>query len=519
MKSKLPKLFVITTVVAALFVCLAISAGAVDLNQLSYATNKDGTITITDCDEEAEGVLVIPEAIGGRAVTKIGENAFRNCEHITKITLPSTINEIYTHAFYNCASLEEINIPYGVTVIWREAFANCSSLKSISLPDTMTDNNVIHSLFKDCTSLSQVKLSAGMSSVPGWMFENCTSLQTVTIPSGVTTIGQAAFRGSGLTSITVPGSVTTIEPSAFNNCASLKSITLNEGLTTIKDHAFANCTSLKSIAIPDSVTTNPNSSIICEGCTSLETVMIGKGLGTLGAECFNGCTSLRTVYLNSGLTEIGRDAFNSCPALSDLYYCGTSSQWTSVKLETGNDALLLADVHYIDSFNDVQTAAWYGPAVFWAVGQNITNGVGNNAFAPTMTCTNAQVITFLYRAAGSPAVSGASALTNVQNPDVYYYNACVWAYQKGIITDVNFAPDGPATRSSFVTYLWRNEGKPSVSGGNNPFADVTNGSDYYTAVLWAYKNNITTGTSATTFSPDTICSRGQIVTFLYRYFG
>ena len=519
MKSKLLKILGIIAISAALFALCAVSASAVDLSQLKFATNDDGTITITECDKEAEGELVIPDTIGGRKVTGIAGIAFSGCDNITKASLPSTVVELGDGAFMRCSSLEEVSLPDGLTYIGANCFSECTSLRSVTIPDSVTD--LLYGSFNGCTSLNSVKLPVNLTKIQSGVFWGCTDLTFITIPASVTILDDYAFNSTGLKSVVIPGGVESIGTSAFAGCASLASVTLNEGLDSIGEGAFGHCTSLKSVAIPDSVTEIGQSAF--EDCTALETVMIGKGVSKLYSGTafgsFKNCTSLREVYIYPALQSIDRISFENCPAITDVYYCGTEEQWLSVQIGENNDSLLLADIHYIDSFKDVPTASWYGPAVLWAVGQNITNGIGNNAFAPSMTCTNAQVITFLYRAAGEPAVSGTSALTNVKNPDVYYYNPCVWAYQKGIITDVNFQPDGPATRGSFVTYLWRYEGKPAADGVANPFKDVKSGDECYTAVMWAFKNNITTGMSADTFSPDTTCSRGQIVTFLYRFFG
>ena len=519
MKAGTFKVLGIVVLISVLIACLALSASAVDQSQLSFKTNSDGTLVISSCDKNAEGELVIPATINGRTVVEIADNAFAHCSTIRKVTLPSTVTRIGYQAFVNCSALEEISIPSGLKEIGPYAFYECG-LRAVSLPDTVT--TIGNAAFQRCADLADVRLPNGLETVPYGCFRECAGLKEIRIPTSVSKIDTYAFEDTGLKSVVIPSNVTIIGPDAFNGCSDLKTVTLNEGLQRIQASAFQGCTSLKTVTIPDSVTSLQMNSFgfafTFSDCTSLETVMIGKGVTKLDSDTFKGCTSLRTIYLHSNLQSIGYNDFNNCPALTDIYYCGTSSQWLATAMADGNDALILADVHYIESFRDVQTGSWYGPAVLWAVGQNITNGIGNNAFAPSDTCTSAQVITFLYRAAGEPSISGASALTNVQNSDVYYYKPCVWAYQKGIITDKNFKPDEPATRASFVTYIWRYAGKPSASGVTNPFTDVRSGDPACQAILWAYKNNITTGTSATTFSPDTICSRGHIVTFLYRYF-
>lgn len=171
------------------------------------------------------------------------------------------------------------------------------------------------------------------------------------------------------------------------------------------------------------------------------------------------------------------------------------------------------DPKYI--FTDVVKEAYYSDSVQWAVENGITNGTGGNTFSPNAPCTQAQIITFLYRALGEPTVIGENLYTyKTIAPDKYYYNAMLWAYQHSIITNTNLDPDSGCTRSDVVVYLWRLEGKPSAGSSN--FTDVPSSADYAQAVAWAVQQGITTGTSGTTFSPNDTCTRGQIVTFLYR---
>ena len=166
-------------------------------------------------------------------------------------------------------------------------------------------------------------------------------------------------------------------------------------------------------------------------------------------------------------------------------------------------------------FLDVQPDAYYYDAVEWAMDQNITAGTTASTFSPNDTCTQAQIITFLYRAVGSPALIGKNVYTNsAVTSKQYYYQAMLWAYQNGIVTDADLNPNNDCTRSDVVTYLWRLAGKPSA--GSSAFSDVPASADYAQAVAWAVQQGITAGTSKTTFSPNVTCTRGQIVTFLYR---
>ena len=171
-----------------------------------------------------------------------------------------------------------------------------------------------------------------------------------------------------------------------------------------------------------------------------------------------------------------------------------------------------------DPFVDVKEGAYYYDAVLWAVEQKITSGTSATTFSPDASCTRAQMVTFLWRAAGSPKVeNGKNPFTDVK-ADAYYYDAVLWAVEKGVTSGTSattFSPDATVTRGQTVTFLYRNAGSPEVSG-TMPFTDVEADAYYAKAVQWAVQQKITTGTSETTFSPMSDCTRGQIVTFLYR---
>ena len=169
------------------------------------------------------------------------------------------------------------------------------------------------------------------------------------------------------------------------------------------------------------------------------------------------------------------------------------------------------------TFVDVPENAYYAPAVAWAVEKGVTEGTSATTFSPNAACTRAQIVTFLYRAAGSPAVkSTANPFTDVTASD-YYYNAVLWAVENGITTgtsETTFSPNESCTRAQCVTFLYRVVGSAATAKAS--FTDVSADAYYAPAVDWAVEKGVTDGTSATTFSPDAVCTRAQIVTFLYR---
>ena len=162
------------------------------------------------------------------------------------------------------------------------------------------------------------------------------------------------------------------------------------------------------------------------------------------------------------------------------------------------------------SFTDVPSGAWYADAVNWAIAKGITNGTGTNTFSPEAQCTNDQIITFLYRAAGSPAVSGVTLPFAVRN--AWAGDALKWAYSRNVI-DNGFDEEAPCTRYAAVGCIWKAFGCPAAQGGTN-FSDIA-GLDAR-PIAWAVGKGIVNGTSATTFSPDLTCDRGTIVTLLHR---
>lgn len=169
------------------------------------------------------------------------------------------------------------------------------------------------------------------------------------------------------------------------------------------------------------------------------------------------------------------------------------------------------------SFRDVNQSDYYYDAVQWAVEKGITEGTSATTFSPGASCTRAQMVTFLYRAAGSPAPkSTVNPFTDVSAND-YYYNAVLWAVENGITTGVSadrFAPGATVSRAQTVTFLYRANGSPAANGAS--FSDVAADEYYANAVAWAVRSGITTGTGNGKFSPNADCTRGQIVTLLYR---
>lgn len=187
------------------------------------------------------------------------------------------------------------------------------------------------------------------------------------------------------------------------------------------------------------------------------------------------------------------------------------------------DAVIYSIRHY-NPFVDVKEGSFYYDAVLWAVNQEpqVTTGTDSTHFSPKMACTREQVVTFLWRAEGCPEPGITINPFKDVKAGTYYYKAVLWAVEKGITKGTGpntFDPKGVCTREQVVTLLWRAAGSPEPGITTNPFKDVKTDSFAYQAILWAVENEITKGTSATTFEPKTTCTRSQVVTFLYRVYG
>lgn len=170
----------------------------------------------------------------------------------------------------------------------------------------------------------------------------------------------------------------------------------------------------------------------------------------------------------------------------------------------------------VAGFSDVLSDAYYADAVKWAVEKGITSGTSDTTFSPDETCTRGQIIAFLWRAAGSPERNMLNPFSDVPNGE-FYADAAVWAAENEMADGTTFSPNDPCTRAMAVEFMYKQAGSPEALGFS-AFGDVPTDASYASAVLWAINNNVTSGTSETTFSPDDTCTRGQIVTFLYRAF-
>ena len=212
-------------------------------------------------------------------------------------------------------------------------------------------------------------------------------------------------------------------------------------------------------------------------------------------------TELAQAQAGTDSTSTSRPAGGQGGTASSGSASGTTSGTANAPAGNGN------------GFGDVPSGAYFADAVNWAVKQKITSGTTDHTFSPYQTCTTAQILTFLWRAAGSPEPTSENPFTDVDE-SAYYCKAALWAAEQGLISGTRLQGGSPCTRAQTVTYLWKLAGSPAADGA--AFTDVPAGTDQAQAAVWALSKGVTNGTTAATFAPDDTCTRAQIVTFLYR---
>lgn len=543
-------------------------------------------------------------------------------------TVPSGTVAIAGGAFKDCAKLESLVIPDSVTAIGKSAFENCAALKRITLPKSITKLETL--TFSGCAALAEIALPDSVKTLGEKVFSGCAALKSVKIPAEVTVIPTEAFYGcSSLESITIPKNVSHINERAFDGCTALKKVdylgsdtdwsqvtkeTGNNALDnaeksftrTDHEHKYTDtvipptCTERGCTVHlcacgdkrEDSYTPPLGHSYkggICVRCGILDPngdtqhkhdfipsvtkpTCLTEGFTTYACSCgecytkdyvsavghktqlqnakaagcltggYTGdevCTVCGKVFKQGSVifalghdpqparvkaptcTESGYTGDLICMRCGDMTQTGTTVAATGHKFFGGVCSVCGAkSAEAAPEFDDVKSGAFYSDAVQWAVENGITNGTGKNTFSPNDVCLRYQIVMFLWRAAGQPEAKAAVSFADVKPGDIFY-EAVQWAVERGITkgtSSTSFSPFAPCTRGQIVTFLYRSAGSPKVSGACN-FSDVSSGSFCHDAVIWASSEGITNGTSAGRFSPNEGCTRAQVVTFLYRASG
>ena len=555
-------------------------------------------------------------------VEQIGKDAFYECEGMERLTLPTSLRTIDEGAFAACVRLTEVTIPEGVVSLGKETFMSCTALVRIHLPATLqtmgaaypgdvfentgvlgcnhletvtvTEGSAYFSsqdgllynadgtellfcprgrttasvqkgterigdyAFFYCRVLEEVSLPDTLKVIGANSFSICDSLTEVSIPSGVETIGESAFSSdAALTKLTLPNTVKEIGAKAFLNTG-LVTLEIPGSVQSLGAQALAYNTALTSVTIPSSVTQlgaelflNSDSVTVYTDSTNAPIYAYAKANGiaikTSGSHSSGSGSTTTTYAVGVGSTKNGSVSVSPKNASKGDTVTivvkpdtGYTVETLTVKDASGKDvnltrksdtvytftmpgskvnvaASFMEDNAILNYFVDVPASAYYHDAVLWAVENGITSGTTATTFSPNMTCTRAQAVTFLWRAAGSPEPKNTGmAFTDIP-ATAYYYEAVLWAIEQGVTqgtSNTTFSPNATCTRAQIVTFLYRAEGSPAAAG--HSFSDV-NAADYYNAAVgWASDKGVTSGTGDDRFSPSADCTRAQIVTFLYR---
>ena len=313
-----------------LCICLALLPTEVQAATEGYLTYviTDGEVTITDCDEDAKGKIVIPDTIGGYPVTKIVEFAFSECNELSEITIPASVTHIPDGAF---------RATRGLTGIWvaddNPVYASDSKgvlyskdMKKVlgaplKLEGTYTvadgANVISRFAFFNCASITEVCMPETLNKIDDYTFCHCENLETINIPKSVQYVGKSAFyRCISLREIVIPEGITTIKQETFWECSALITAHLPDTITAIEFAAFEGCTSLKTIDISHVTTIEE---MAFDGCRSLDNITLAEGLTIIADSAFRGCYSLTSIQIPSTVTEIGFHAFWNCTSLKEIY--------------------------------------------------------------------------------------------------------------------------------------------------------------------------------------------------------
>lgn len=674
----------------------ALGSGSID-GGLSWSLSRSGALTISGSGKMPDFSSVanaapwdeqkdkIQSAVIESGVQSISGGAFSGCTALEKVGISDTVAQIDLNAFDGCTALAEFEVaadnkaflsvggvlfsadkellrcpvgksadytvPSGTVAIAGGAFKDCAKLESLVIPDSVI--SIGESAFENCAALKRITLPKNITKLEASCFSGCTALAEIALPDGVKTLGEKVFSGcAALKRVKIPAEVTVIPTEAFSGCSSLESITIPKSVSHINERAFDGCTALKKVdylgsdtdwsqvtketgnnalgnaeksftrtdhehkytdtVIPptctergctvhlcscgdkreDSYTPPLGHSYkggICVRCGILDPnkdiphkhdfipivtkpTCLTEGFTTYACSCgecytkdyvsavghktqlqnakaagcltggYTGdevCTVCGKVFKQGSVifalghdpqparvkaptcTESGYTGDLICMRCGDMTQIGKTVAAAGHKFFGGVCSVCGAkSAEAVPKFDDVKSGAFYFDAVRWAVENGITNGTGKNTFSPNNVCSRYQIVMFLWRAAGQPEAKAAVSFADVKPGDIFY-EAVQWAVERGITkgtSSTSFSPYAPCTRGQIVTFLYRSAGSPKVSGACN-FSDIPADSFCRDAVIWASTEGITNGTSAGRFSPNEGCTRAQVVTFLYRASG
>ena len=488
---------------SAFFDCAALAEvelgeALIGINTLAFSgCTSLKTVTMPDTLEVLgsdvfNGCTSLTTAKLSNALTDLPKYTFNDCFSLVDVTLPEYLTTIGERAFYRCSSLESIDLPFSMIAIGDDAFGHCTKLHDIQLP--MALSYVGYFAFNGCTSLGNMEFPPNLTYYTGGMFYDCTGLTEVIFPQGTMYVDDDAFAGcTNIKKIVFTGSLPTILGAFIGVTADAWYPAGDESWTSealqmpyggnltwhamCEDHSFGKWTPV----VDATCTESGIEERVCSVCTWSEQ-RVSEPHGHIWDE---------------GEENAEGEMIFTC------LICGATSD----------------ELPFVNPFTDVNEGDWFFDSVKWAVQKGITTGATETSFDPNGQCMRAVVVTFLWRAKGCPEPTVTeNPFADVKESD-FFYKAVLWAVEEGITNGLSantFGPTALCNRAQVVTFLYRAMGNPAVGNVSNPFTDVDATAWYGPAVLWAVEKGITNGISADTFGVEGICNRAQVVTFLYR---
>lgn len=518
----------------------------------AFYSSKDGVLF----DKSGETLIQYPDAKEGATynvpdgVETIGVKAFYRNEILEKVVLSNSVSSIKEAAF-SYSQIRNISLGNGLESIAEAAFEWCAKLENVTFPSTL--KTIGKAAFYQCTSITEVVIPDSVTTIGKSAFQRDTGIKTVILGTGVKTIGAVAFgnnanletfkvfskeditwNGYAVFDIALDGLT------VYGYCDSglkdyCKTATTNfEAMHSYKDGVCTVCgekdpnykppappVHTHTVVIDQAVAATCTKSGLTEGkhCSVCKAIIVAqqeiKALGHTPEE---------VAAVAATCTETGLTAGSKCSVCGEVLTAQEVVPALGHKFVNGvctvcgeKDPTYVPPV--VNPFKDVEKTSPYFDAIIWAADKGVTKGVTPDTFGVNDGCTRAQIVTFLYRAAGSPEVKAdtVNPFTDVSKDSVYY-NAILWAVEKGITkgtTETTFDPNAVCTRGQAVTFLFRASGAEKVATGTD-FTDVAATSYCADAVAWAVANKVANGFGDGTFRPEATCTRGQAVTFIYR---
>ena len=390
-------------------------------DNLTWALSENGTLTISGTGEmfdysEADDVpwddyrYSMNAIVVHDGVTSIGTWAFFDCDGITSLVIPNSVDTIGSSAISCCGNLADLTIGSGVTNIGSHAFYDCSSLTSVTIPDSVL--TIGHDAFSWCVNLVSVTIGNNVTTIGASAFHYCTALTSVVIPNSVTDMGEGVFYScSSLASVTIGRNISSIGANMFYECAKLASIDIPDNIISIGDYAFMYCGNLTGVTIGDGVTSIGDSAFY--ECAKLASIVIPDNVISIGESAFWCCRSLISVTIGNGVTSIGNNAFGCCEKLISVtipdsvtsvgdaafYYCVSL---TNATIGNGLSAISEGMFSSCNSLTDV------------TMGDNVTS-IGSSAFERCYALTGIELPNGL-TSIGSYAFAGCSQLPDMTIP-------------------------------------------------------------------------------------------------------